>query len=73
MDKHIIYTTQKGEAESMNVTVEDCIEKLTKTEFIISKLDLCEGGSFSTVIFNSDIQLSFLSFLDLEVEPKTVK
>ena len=23
-----------------------------------TKLDLCEGGSFSTVIFNSDIQLS---------------
>ena len=27
---------------------------------VISKLDLCEGGSFSTAIFNSDIQLSVL-------------
>ena len=27
----------------------------------ISKLDLCEGGSFSTAIFNSDIQLSVYS------------
>ena len=24
----------------------------------ISKLDLCEGGSISTAIFNSDIQIS---------------
>ena len=29
----------------------------------ISKLDLCEGGSFSTAIFNSDIQLSFFLLL----------
>ena len=28
----------------------------------ISKLDLCEGGSFSTAIFNSDIQLSVDTF-----------
>ena len=28
-----------------------------------SKLDLCEGGSFSTVIFNRDIQLSVLVLL----------
>ena len=28
----------------------------------ISKLDLCEGGSFSTAIFNSDIQLIFSPF-----------
>ena len=27
-----------------------------------SKLDLCEGGSFSTAIFISDIQLSVFSF-----------
>ena len=32
----------------------------------MSKLDLCEGGSFSTTIFNSDIQLSVLySFVAL--------
>ena len=30
---------------------------------IISKLDLCEGGSFSSAIFNSDSQLSCFSFL----------
>ena len=28
----------------------------------ISKLDLYEGGSFSTAIFNSDIQLCFFPF-----------
>ena len=27
----------------------------------IAKLDLCEGGSYSTAIFNSDIQLSVYS------------
>ena len=31
------------------------------------KLDLCEGGSFSTAIFNSDIQLSVYSFLLLYI------
>ena len=33
---------------------------MNKIEFgnVISKLDLCEGGSFSPAIFNSDIQLS---------------
>ena len=29
---------------------------------IIPKLDLCEGGSFSTAIFNSDFQLVFTLF-----------
>ena len=31
---------------------------MTKARKLISKLDLCGGGSFSTAIFNSDIQLS---------------
>ena len=43
---------EKGETLSLNVTVED----------IPSKFDLCEGGSFSTSIFKSDIQLSVYSF-----------
>ena len=28
---------------------------------VISKLDLCEGGSFSTAIFNSDIHVKIVS------------
>ena len=45
------------------------VEKLPPSQrsslekFSFSKLDLCEGGSFSTAIFNSDIQLSVYSFL----------
>ena len=39
--------------------------KSQKTKFgsSFSKLNLCEGGSFSTAIFNSDIQLSVHTFL----------
>ena len=38
---------------------------LAKIELRVSYLDLCEGGSFSTAIFNSDIQLSIYSILCL--------
>ena len=37
-------------------------KRLLKTNQTFSKLDLCDGGSFSTAIFNSDIQLSFYPF-----------
>ena len=40
-----------------------CIhEKTTDGVLSFSKLNLCEGGSCSTVIFNSNIQLSYFSF-----------
>ena len=34
----------------------------TTSQHMFDKLDLCEEGSFSTAIFNSDIQLRFVSF-----------
>ena len=37
------------------------VEKLEFGNLVTSKLDLCEGGSFSTAISHSDIQLRVYS------------
>ena len=46
-----------GKKTELSVIIEDRSRK-DRVWKIISKLDLCEGGSFSPTIFNSDIELS---------------